>query len=127
MKHVIVIEDDTDIAFLLLHRIKRDPLLKVTTLHFPTAQAALNELVWTFRPEREVIGLIDLMLPDYSGVQVANWVRDNIGDEVKLIALTAAGEHSTIYQEAEDSGLFDYVMTKPISYDELHKAIRGEA
>lgn len=123
MIHVVVVEDDRDIAFLLTHQLKKK--FAIDALHVPRVHRATDETFWTY-PGDKVVGLIDLMLPGTSGVDIARELREKIDGDLRLIALTAAGEHSYIYLEAEESGFFDHMLTKPVSYEELIRAIHGD-
>lgn len=125
MIHVVIVEDNRHIAFLLTFKLKS--IDSIDAVHIPSENFYTNHLFWKFPQDDEVVGIIDLMLgTDMTGVDVARWVREEFGDDPRLIALTAAGRYSDIFVEAEESGFFDYLLTKPTTHDELIDAIHGE-
>ena len=71
----------------------------------------------TFRPD---VVLLDLMLPDMSGVDVCRELRRR--HQMPIIMLSAAGEERTKV-EALDEGADDY-LTKPFGMDELLARVR---
>jgi two-component system KDP operon response regulator KdpE len=78
------------------------------------AALAENE---TFRPD---VVLLDLMLPDMSGVDVCRELRRK--HQMPIIMLSVAGEERTKV-EALDEGADDY-LTKPFGMDELLARVR---
>lgn len=119
MGHIVVVEDDNDMGYLLSHLINKEDWLDA--IHIPTVDAAMNPGVWDLY---NVVGLVDLMLPEYTGIEVAQWVTENISRNIPLIGMTAASEHSPIYKDARDSGLFLQIFHKPIPYGELFSLLR---
>jgi two-component system KDP operon response regulator KdpE len=70
-----------------------------------------------FKPD---VVLLDLMLPDMSGVDVCRMIRES--SETPIVVLSALGEEKTKV-EALDEGADDY-LTKPFGMDELLARIR---
>jgi two-component system KDP operon response regulator KdpE len=70
-----------------------------------------------FKPD---VVLLDLMLPDMSGVDVCRTIRES--SETPIVVLSALGEEKTKV-EALDEGADDY-LTKPFGMDELLARIR---
>jgi len=73
-----------------------------------------------WRPE---LALVDIGLPRLDGLQVARKVREALGDQITLIALTA-------YSQPEDrrrafQAGFDHFMSKPADLDELQRLVTG--
>ena len=71
----------------------------------------------SFKPD---VVLLDLMLPDMSGVEVCQTMRQT--SETPIVVLSALGEEKTKV-EALDEGADDY-LTKPFGMDELLARIR---
>ena len=71
----------------------------------------------SFKPD---VVLLDLMLPDMSGVEVCRTMRQT--SETPIVVLSALGEEKTKV-EALDEGADDY-LTKPFGMDELLARIR---
>jgi len=61
--------------------------------------------------------LLDLTLPDGSGIDVARRIRALYGDDVVLIVLTGTTNPAD-RTAAEDAGV-DYVLTKPLDVSRL--------
>jgi two-component system KDP operon response regulator KdpE len=76
--------------------------------------------LFTFAGFRPDVVLLDLMLPDMSGVEVCRSIRAT--SETPIIVLSALGEEKTKVQ-ALDEGADDY-LTKPFGMDELLARIR---
>jgi two-component system KDP operon response regulator KdpE len=79
--------------------------------------ATAIESIRTFRPD---VILLDLVLPDGTGVDVCNELRP--GNAVPIIVHSAVGDDQRKV-EALDAGADDY-LTKPFSIDELMARIR---
>ena len=77
-------------------------------------------LLQRMRPD---IAILDIGLPDMDGFQLAEAVR-RLGFTGKLVALTGYGQERD-KRRAFDAG-FDLHLTKPISLDELERAIFSE-
>lgn len=110
-KQIIIVEDERDIAELVAMRLKREGY-DVDTAHdgaeaFRKIHASPPDLV-----------LLDLMLPEMSGMEVATELRkDPRTADVPILMLTAKGEESDIVVGFH-AGADDYV-TKPFSMSVL--------
>lgn len=78
-----------------------------------TAAAALR----TCRDHCPDIAILDLGLPDLSGVELGRQLRDELGPRLVLIALTGWG-HEELRGKTREAG-FDYHLTKPLADGEL--------
>jgi DNA-binding response OmpR family regulator len=68
--------------------------------------------------------IVDLAMPGMSGVEVAKKVRERLGKDVRLIALTGFADKA-FRRSARDAG-FDYYVLKPLSAEELIPYIEGQ-
>ncbi|MBB5846572.1 two-component system phosphate regulon response regulator PhoB [Mobiluncus mulieris] len=92
------------------------------TKGFHTATASSAAAAWTMVcQEKFALIILDLMLPDYSGVELCRRIRSRM--DTPIIMLTALGEEEDRVQGLE-AGADDYV-TKPFSPREL--ALRASA
>ena len=114
MSRVLVVEDDEDIAVF----VKRGLLLKGYEVEVSNlAEDALT----LFREQAFDVVLLDLMLPDGSGVDVCRRIR--AASDVPVIMLTALDSVGDKVAGLE-AGADDYI-TKPFSFDELIARIRA--
>ena len=65
--------------------------------------------------------LIDWMMPDVNGVEVARRIRRMVGDDVPILILTAY-DWSDIEEEAHNAGVTGFV-SKPVFLSDLHKVV----
>src|SRR5437868_2284080 len=115
MPRILVIEDEQDLAALLEYNLKGDGH-QVDLAHSGAAgMARLREL----KPD---LVLLDLMLPDISGSEVARMVRQESPGS-SLIMVTAKGEEAVRVKGLE-LGADDYVV-KPFSVKELLLRVRA--
>ncbi|MEO7941386.1 MAG: sigma-54 dependent transcriptional regulator, partial [Burkholderiaceae bacterium] len=110
MPHTLIIDDEADAAEMMAELIAADGYTVATA---GSLQAARRQMVLR-RPD---IVLLDLMLPDGSGLDLVNEIKELGGIEVVLITGHASVETSV---QALRLGAADY-LTKPVS----HKHLRG--
>ena len=116
-KRVLIVEDESDIRDLLAFNLKQEGY-DVATVE--TGGAALEE-VTQFGPDLVVL---DLMLPDISGVEVCRRIRGrDAAPQPAVIMLTAKGEEIDRVVGFE-VGADDYVV-KPFSVRELVLRVRA--
>ena len=109
---ILVVEDERDLVDSLEYSLRREGFEVRTAL---TAAAGLAEAARDPRPD---LVLLDLMLPDRSGMQVCGELRaDPRMAEVPILMLTARGAESDRVAGFE-AGADDYVV-KPFSVREL--------
>ncbi|MEX0875771.1 MAG: response regulator transcription factor [Actinomycetota bacterium] len=113
---ILVIEDDEAIGHLVRMALERDGQ---DVVHAMTAAEGL-EFVDEWGPD---VIILDLMLPDMSGFDVARRVRED--SDVPIVMLTAKGQDSDKVTGL-DIGADDYIV-KPFSVSELTARIRAVA
>jgi len=110
MSRILVVEDEQDLASLLEYNLKADGH-EVEVARTGAAGIARHKL---FKPE---LVLLDLMLPDIAGTEVARLIRETETRRTSLIMVTARGEETDRVKGLE-LGADDYVV-KPFSVKEL--------
>lgn len=116
-KCVLVVEDDAAIRDMVVFNLRRAGYRVLEAEDCQRARVMLAE-------ERPDLILLDWMLPDGSGVELArSFGRDEIGQSIPIIMLTARATEDDKVQGL-DSGVDDYV-TKPFSARELMARIRA--
>jgi len=110
MARILVIEDEQDLGSLLEYNLKADGYEAEVAR---TGAAGLARYK-AFKPD---LVLLDLMLPDISGAEVARMVREDPTRQVPIIMVTARGEEADRVKGLE-LGAEDYVV-KPFSVKEL--------
>jgi two-component system phosphate regulon response regulator PhoB len=115
MARILVIEDEQDLGSLLEYNLKADGH-EAAVARTGAAGVACAK---SFHPE---LVLLDLMLPDVSGTEVARLLRE-AQPAIPIIMVTAKGEESDRVRGLE-IGADDYVV-KPFSVKELLLRIRA--
>jgi two-component system phosphate regulon response regulator PhoB len=110
MARILVIEDEQDLASLLEYNLTADGH-EVDVARTGAAGIARYRV---FKPE---LLLLDLMLPDIAGTEVARLVRESEPRRTPIIMVTARGEETDRVKGLE-LGADDYVV-KPFSVKEL--------
>ena len=107
---VLIIEDDADAREVLQFslEIEGQPAAVAGTGAEGLALAA------TVRPD---VVFVDLKLPDVDGFEVARLLRELLGPDVRLVALTGFGRPED--REATAAAGFDEHLTKPVSADTI--------
>jgi signal transduction histidine kinase/CheY-like chemotaxis protein len=115
-RHIVVIEDNADIRDLL--RIKLNHLGH----RVDTAEDGVKglETVLSAKPD---IALIDIGLPGLDGYDLARQVREKLGNDVYLVALTGYGQADD-RKRALEAG-FDVHLTKPADMVDLQNVLAG--
>ena len=117
MSQVLVVEDETAIAELIAINLRHAGFRVVVASEGRAAQVAVDRVL----PDLVVL---DWMLPDQSGVQLAKrWRGEARTRELPIIMLTARAEESDKISGL-DAGADDY-LTKPFSPKELLARIRA--
>jgi two-component system alkaline phosphatase synthesis response regulator PhoP len=116
--HVLVVEDETDVAHLIKHALERSGGANVAIVG--SGDAALKA-VTERRPD---LIILDLNLPSISGVEVCRIIRSRPDESrVPIIMLTArTSEDDLVY--GLEQGADDYV-TKPFSLRELSARVQA--
>ncbi|MBU8899127.1 DNA-binding response regulator [Corallococcus sp. H22C18031201] len=111
MSHVLIVDDERDLAELIDFNLRASGF---TTRVAGTGEAALTAA----REQPPDVVLLDLMLPDMSGVDVCRQLRANVHSrDVLIVMLTAKSEEADRIRGFE-VGADDYVV-KPFSVREL--------
>lgn len=110
MSRILVIEDEQDLGSLLEYNLRADG----HEAEVVRTGAAGVSRAKTWKPD---LVLLDLMLPDIAGSEVARLIRDGESRRIPIIMVTARGEEADRVKGLE-LGADDYVV-KPFSVKEL--------
>ena len=116
MSRILVVEDEQDLGLLLEYNLKVDGH-EVEVVR--TGAAAISH----YRTSKPELVLLDLMLPDISGSEVARLMRESDPRQVPIVIVTARGEESDRIKGLE-LGAEDYIV-KPFSVKELLLRVRN--
>lgn len=116
MARILVIEDEQDLGTLLEYNLKADGHEAEVVR---TGAAGIGRLSG-FKPD---LVLLDLMLPDIAGSEVARLIREGESRRVPIIMVTARSEETDRVRGLE-LGADDYV-TKPFNPRELVARVRA--
>jgi len=114
---VLIVEDDEDSREVLCEWVSA---FGHRHLRAANAEEALNHVLHS-HPE---LALIDLGLPDVDGYEVARRVRAEVGESLRLIALTGYSD-GVSRQEAFAAGFDDFVV-KPVLPEVLKSLLRTD-
>ena len=115
--HVLVVDDDTNVRSLLVAVLSRSPFTVVDAASGGEAMAHLAR-------EEFDVALVDVQLPDHSGLEILRWARDADID-AELIVLTGYADVETAV-EAMRLGAYDFI-TKPWKNAELLEVVAKAA
>jgi two-component system phosphate regulon response regulator PhoB len=101
MPRILIIEDEQDLASLLEYNLKTEGF----EVDVARTGAAGVTRARVFKPD---LVLLDLMLPDIAGTEVARLIREGDPRRVSIIMVTARGEESDRVKGLE-LGADDYV------------------
>ena len=115
---VLLVDDDVDsreLLGILLEHAGHD------VIQAGTAREGIDLLL----ERRPRAAIVDIGLPDMSGLEVARRVRDSLGqDGVKLIALTGFGQQKD--RDAAAAAGFDHHLVKPLDFETIETMLRAE-
>ncbi len=111
---ILVVEDNPDIRLLLQKKLER---------HGHEVFVAEDGLrgVEEAIEHRPNLAVVDIGLPGIDGYEVARRIREAVGDEIVLVALTGYGQPED-RQRALEAG-FDHHLTKPVDMKRLRELI----
>jgi DNA-binding response OmpR family regulator len=112
---VVVVDDEPDLRDMLVE-ILQDEGFAVISLPHPSLALTLEQ--------KPSIFLLDLMLPEMTGIELAEQLREGPFSDVTIIALSAS---PAMLRRAADSNLFQSTLHKPFDIDTLLKSIRQYA
>jgi signal transduction histidine kinase len=113
-RHIVIVEDNPDIRELL--RVK----LRHLGHRVDVAEDGISGLE-TIVQQRPDLALVDIGLPGLDGYAVARGVRERVGDDVHLVALTGYGQAED-RKKALDAG-FNVHLTKPADIVDVQNVI----
>jgi len=115
LRRIVVVEDNNDVRDLLR--------LKLRRLGHEVADARDGiEGLDTVLRERPDLALVDLGLPGMDGYEVARHVRQQLGDEVVLVAVSGFGQPED-KRRAIEAGFDDHI-TKPADVNDIENVLR---
>jgi len=103
--HIAILEDDADQRALL-------ELWVLGGQHTSRGFGMAAEFIEGAKKERFDLLLIDWMLPDGTGADVLQWVRQNLGWDIPVLVVTARDDEATVVA-ALKMGADDYVVKPP--------------
>jgi CheY-like chemotaxis protein len=122
---IVMIEDDEGHARLIERNIRRAGVTN-EIIHFSdgaTAYAYFNELQAQLADVTPILVLLDLNLPDVSGIEILEYLKNDGHLKVTpVIVLTTTDDQAEI-QRCYDLGCNVYI-TKPVDYQQFATAIR---
>jgi PAS domain S-box-containing protein len=113
-RRILVVDDNADAADTLT-RLLRMSGSEVLAVHDGLSAVGAASV---FRPD---VVLMDIGLPRLNGYEAARRIRQELGDDVLLIAVTGWGQGDD-RRKSEEAG-FDFHVTKPVSLDELRSLL----
>ena len=112
---IVVVEDEAEVGE-IVRVVLEDEGYRVLTFGHPGPVTHLDET-----EEHPALFLIDIMLPEMSGIELARRLTDTGFDSIPKIAMSASRERVT---EASRSHLFDAALSKPFDIDDLIESVR---
>lgn len=115
-RRVLVADDEPHIGRIIKMKLENGPF--DVTLAYDGGEAA--EALRSAQPRYDLV-LLDLMMPEMSGLDVLHLMRRELGDTSPAIILTAAGQDEQ-ERAAMDAGATAFV-TKPFSPKKLYALV----
>lgn len=112
---IVVIEDEPDTAEMIAEMMRISGYEVVTYFSSTTALDQLNK-------DRPAVVILDLMMPDFSGLDVLRNLRRNSEFQTLPVIVVSALNLATDIKEGFDAGATMY-LTKPVSYADLKQAV----
>jgi signal transduction histidine kinase/CheY-like chemotaxis protein len=111
---VLAVEDNS------LNRDMMASLLKMYGVHFEMAQTGMEAIRILGVKQFDVV-LMDLQMPGMDGKETTRWIREELGSDVPIIALSAYAEAAE-KQNCLAAGM-DAYLTKPLREEELYETL----
>lgn len=112
---VLIVDDEESVSTMLAYWSEK--IWKHPSIVSATGSDALEKLV-----EKPSVVLLDIMLPDLSGVDVLKWIKHY--DKNLPVIMLSAQASVEVAVECLRAGAYDY-FTKPIDRDRLHRVIEN--
>lgn len=112
----VLIVDDNEAAADLLRE------LLALQEHSAHSSYSARQALEAFAAQAFDAALVDLVLPDLPGTQLARRLRDMAADR-PLMLVAVSGFRSEDVDDADASGLFDHFLQKPIDIDALERIL----
>lgn len=119
MMKIVVSDDDAVILNMIAFRLKKDGY---TDVFLASDGRQALELIKEHEPD---LIITDILMPFVSGLEVVNFVKNELKLSTPIIVLSAVGLEDTVL-EAFEMGADDF-MTKPFSLPELSVRIKKMA
>jgi DNA-binding response OmpR family regulator len=103
--HIAILEDDPDQLALF-------ELWVGSGQHSSRGFALAADFIEGLKKERFDLLMIDWMLPDGTGAEVLQWIRQNLGWDVPVVVVTAREDEATVVT-ALKTGADDYIVKPP--------------
>ena len=116
MATVLIAEDNADLRELCRTHLEADGF---AVLEATTGTEALE----VARRERPAVVLLDVVMPGLDGLRVAELLRSELGDEVRIVFISGRGRFEE-QLEGLERGAVDYV-TKPFDPAQLVARVRS--
>lgn len=110
---ILIVDDEESVSTMLSYWSEK--IWKCPSITSATGRDALEKLT-----EKPSVVLLDIMLPDLSGIDVLKWIK-HYDKQLPVIMLSAQASVE-IAVESLHAGAYDY-FTKPIDRDRLHRVI----
>ncbi len=117
----LVVDDDFNTCDSVSYMLQQIGLRAEWTLSGKEAVLRTHQAV--MRGDNYAVYVVDWLLPDLNGVEVARRVRKEMGEDVPIIVLTAY-DWSDIEEEARAAGVTAFC-SKPLFLSELRRCLRG--
>lgn len=104
-KSILIVEDDPTSQNVL------ERLLKTRGYAVHIASTG-HEAMATTAQQRPKLALVDVVMPEVSGMDFLRWIRTRHPD-IRVIMLSVLEEHSTVADEAKSLGVYDYFRKPP--------------
>jgi len=115
---VLVVDDDEDVLVMI------GDALRARGYEVATAREGREaiELAEAFEPD---VALVDVVLPDVSGITLASILRGATPHEGRPRIVAYSGSDALKLREAVVRGLFDDCVVKPATLERIERAIRA--
>ncbi len=118
-ERVLVVDDDMDSCQSISHMLRQFGLKSEWTMYGKEAVARVKEAIQM--KEQYQIYIIDWLMPDMNGIETTRRIRKLVGDEPKIIMLSAY-DWGEIEQEAREAGVTEFI-SKPLFPSDLKRIL----